>query len=552
VNDIIYEFNKILGDRREILRDRIDKIKLNIINKFNICIIIKLMLRLGNEYNFDYADKIKNAEIEDIINSVFTADPNYGHMNEIENIDEALECPNCGGKQFVENQSNGIIVCECGQVIGDIFDTDSEKRKYDTDNNDMSRNAIIYNRFFPHSSMGTSMNVKGRMRKLYLWNSVAYKDRSLMEIYKQINKVCSINGIVKKIEEDTQIICHNVSRKIHPDGKNKGKPIITRGDNRKGIIAAAMFISCRRNGKTRSIKEIASYWGIFETDVNKGLKSLLNILVDDDIIKDTGTSKITDFIKRKCDELHIKNSHSELSITIAQNIEALNLASNHTTYSLAAACILLMAEINELENINKKRLSEIFGVSDVTIGKTLSQIEQYKDILIDDDKVNKIMEDIERQRKKRVIPKKVWIEMKRFNVNTEKYVLESDICDEMIIKQKLNNNCALQIDSDKCLGRHIEERDKLIVKLFDDSSFYKRDNQSNEKLDRHNRISKLISDCNFEKIDESKNINYIEILGLHEEIEIIFTLIDNHLNKMNNNVTTCSNNYQTNDLIYYL
>jgi hypothetical protein len=85
----------------------------------------------------------------------------------------------------------------------------------------------------------------------------------------------------------------------------------------------------------------------------------------------------------------------------------------------------LMADINSLKSITKKRLSKTFcGLSDVTIGKTYKQIKDLKSILMDDTKVNDICKEIARQKNKRIITEEVWVQMKRFNVDTSKYILE--------------------------------------------------------------------------------------------------------------------------------
>jgi len=336
-----------------------------------------------------------------------------------------IRCPSCGSNNFFEDYSKGIIVCICGQVVDETHDSGMISKHYDADD-DRGRNGIIYNKLLPQSSLGTMIKTKGKIQKLHIWNSMPYKDRSLISIFKQIHTICTKNNINKKIEDDTKIICHRVNNMIHKSGKNEGKMVITRGDNRKGIISAAHFIACRRNRETRSIKEIAGYWGIDEKDVNKGLKSLLNILSDDDIIRDTGTSKIKDFVRRKCDDLHIRKVGAELAIKIAENIERLNIASHHTTYSLAAASILLVTEIMEIEGITKKKLSEIFGVSDVTIGKTYNQIRDKKSILIDTKRACEIAEQIKEERKKMILPKAVWEQMIRFKIDTSKYIMASE------------------------------------------------------------------------------------------------------------------------------
>ncbi len=372
---------------------------------------INLFKKFAND---DFAN-INVSDLDDIIDNVFD-NKNNSNIN---------VCVECGSTNFTEDYSRGIVVCTCGHVIREVYDFSFDRYQHD-DECDTGRNNFAYNKLLPHSSLGTTINGNGKMKKLHIWNSMPYKDRSLIATFKQIHNVCTKYRISKQIEDDAKIVCFHISRKIHKFGKNIGKPIITRGDNRKGIIAGTLFIACRRNGETRSIKEIASYWNITDRDANKGLKSLINMLLDDDIIKNTGTSKVSDFVKRKCDELEIKKIYTDTAVTIALNIDKLNIASNHTSYSLAAACILLISDIYNIAHVTRRNLSETFNVSDVTIGKTYAQIEKYKNILIDNNKVNYIVQLMQRYNK-RIITKEIWDKMTEFNVSTEKYVLIDNV-----------------------------------------------------------------------------------------------------------------------------
>lgn len=338
-----------------------------------------------------------------------------------DNISDEKICKICNSKNFRDDYAKGIVFCyDCGQVCDSIIDTRIDNRNY---NNTVSGN-ITHNKLLPQSSLGISVNLKGTLLKLHIWNSMPYKERSNNVMFKKIHNVCIKFNIYKKIEDDAKILCKQVSGTLHKTGRNKGKPIITRGYNREGIVASCLFIACRRNNETRATKEIAYYFNIEEQDVNKGYRSLLEIMEDDDMIKDIGTSKVVHFIKRKCDELEIKNKYANIAYIIANNIDRLNIASNHTTFSLAAACILLIAYMFKLKYITKKKLSKVFyNLSDVTIGKTYNQIKKYKSILIHDKKVDDILININNKKNKNYIPLVVWEQMKRFNIDTSKYTL---------------------------------------------------------------------------------------------------------------------------------
>lgn len=367
--------------------------------------------------SYSHSSGFTNRQLEDIL---------QGTLSCIEKEEKKVEsCTECGGYDFIEDYAKGMVYCECGQVMDSIFDNGMERRNHDGDDGDNAKNGMVHNRLLPQSSLGTTVTAKGRLKKLHIWNAMPYKERSDNIMFKRIREVCIINKIVKKVETDAQILCKRVSGTVHKTGNNKGKPIITRGFNRSGIVAGCLFIACRRNDETRAIKEIAYYFDISEKDVNKGIRSLLGILNDDNIVKDIGTSKVIHFIQRKCDALHIKNEYTTIAKTIANNIDKLNVASNHTTYSLAAASILLLAVMNGLKTITKKKLSITFcGLSDVTIGKTYNQIKDLKMILTNDTKVGEIIKEITKERNKRIISQAVYAQMVRFGVDTSKYVLE--------------------------------------------------------------------------------------------------------------------------------
>jgi transcription initiation factor TFIIB len=377
--------------------------------------------------NFEFAD-ISNRDLEDLLIAGGDA-VNNEKKNEKNNI-----CPDCGSSDFREDYTRGMIYCQCGQVIDTVFDNGMEKRNHDGDGDEPARCGIAHNKLLPQSSLGTTINAKGKLKKLHIWSAMPYKERSDNILFKRIHGVCVTNGIVRKIEDDSKILCKRVSGTVHKIGKNKGKPIITRGFNRSGIVAGCLFIACRRNDETRSTKEIAMYFGISERDVNKGIRSLLAILDDDTIIRDIGTSKVIHFIQRKCDELNITTQYTVMAKTIANNIDRMSIASNHTTYSLAAATILLTADINGLKSITKKKLSKTFcGLSDVTIGKTYKQIKHLKSILIDDAKVDEICREIVKRRNKRVVKKEVWDKMVQFGVDTSRYILEGHENEQQLV-----------------------------------------------------------------------------------------------------------------------
>jgi transcription initiation factor TFIIB len=401
-------------------------------------------------------NKLSNTQIEDLLGIRVPSD-----------IHKKI-CSLCGSDDFIEDYTKGIVYCKCGNTVETtIFDNGVGGRSGDGDENDMFRGGLIHNKLLPQSSLGTRCNARGRIKKLHIWAAMPYKERSDNIMFKKIHVVCQKYKIYRKIEDDAKIMCKRMSGTKHKSGKNTGKPIITRGFNRSGIIAACLFIACRRNDETRSVKEIAYYFGIAEKDVNKGIRSLLAILDDDDIVNDIGTSKVVHFIRRKCDELLIQNKHADTAYIIANNIDKLNIGSNHTTYSLAAASILLTTDIYHIDCITKKRLSTTFcGLSDVTIGKTYNQIKDLGEILTDNALVSEISQEILRQKNKRIITQIVYDKMIQMGVDTSKYVLKGHENNSHVQILKLNTPTRFDIIT---RANIIDKRKKIIDEISEDS-----------------------------------------------------------------------------------
>jgi hypothetical protein len=122
--------------------------------------------------------------------------------------------------------------------------------------------------------------------------------------------------------------------------------------------------------------------------------------------------------------MRIKKRHADVAMMIANNLDRLNVGLNHTTYSLAAACILLMGDTCGLDLITKKAISTaFFELSDVTIAKTFKQLKSIQPILQSGKKVDMILEDMVVQANKKHIRREVWDMMVRFGVDTSGYVM---------------------------------------------------------------------------------------------------------------------------------
>jgi transcription initiation factor TFIIIB Brf1 subunit/transcription initiation factor TFIIB len=305
-------------------------------------------------------------------------------------------CPECGSKQHIaEDFSQGIVECKnCGQVIENIIDYNPEWTNYE-DGGEMSRCSIATNPLMPQASLGTSIASTGYRRNmiqtLHSWGSMPYRERMLYIVLKDIQSRCRENNIMKCIEDDAKIMFKMVSECKHPSGENKGKFIIIRGSNRKSLIAACVFFACRKKNLTRSPHEIAKIFNLKYTDITKGFKNFLRLIRLRKVQIEFDCSAPEHFVARYCKIMHLKKPMIDNAVMISQNVNKLNIASDHTPPSVATASLLLMIELNGL-SITKRSIANKFKVSEVTITKVHRKIKKYINLLLNQEAVDGIVE----------------------------------------------------------------------------------------------------------------------------------------------------------------
>ena len=227
------------------------------------------------------------------------------------------------------------------------------------------------------------------------------------------------------------------------------------------------------------------------------------------------------------------------------NIEKLNIASSHTPCSSAAASILLIAEINNLDHITKKKLANQFEISDSTIFETYKEMAPYKNVLVNNDSTNAIVKQINKDMITQEVPQDVLERMKKFGIDPTKKSQESseDTTHSNKSKpiKKIESNCSFTqlILEDKCNNGSDGSDDELEVDANynnDDADvfFYEidevlhddNDKQLTEK-EQHTQLNSKIADSLQEKFASIKKIIKTKSLkDIKKEMKVLMSSYD--------------------------
>lgn len=308
-------------------------------------------------------------------------------LNKEQNLDESssrsstdcekgFRCSNCGSiNRYV--LIDGDYSCEvCHTIDSRYIDGNAEWRYYGYDDNksaNPTRVGTPSNIFIPKSSLGTIIgteNVKKngyefqRIRRYQMFQSMPYKERSLLHVMESLNTNATNNGIPSSIIEDAKMMYKSISDKK-----------ISRGENRNGLIASSVYMSCKTNDVPRSAKEIAKMFNLNITTMTKGCKKFHDIMK-----MSTKSSNPYDFIVRFCSKLN-KNDIVDLCNYVISKAEEYSIVSENAPPSIAAGCIYLVSVHYDM-NISKKEIAKACEISEVTINKCYKKLTKYKDYLL--------------------------------------------------------------------------------------------------------------------------------------------------------------------------
>jgi len=316
--------------------------------------------------------------------------------SEIENPDKPkvpLECMyrSCGNREMCEScesilafSDEGFLTCtntKCGIIYKDIVDQSAEWRYYGADDNqssDPTRCGMPINLLLEESSYGCKVLYNGAMsyemrkiRRYTEWQSMPYKEKSQYDEFQIITTMAQNAGMPKMIIDDA----------IRYHKKISEYDLTFRGDNRDGILAASIYISCRVNNYPRTAKEIANIFLLDVTSATKGCKNAVAIInnlekdMDNKEKTNLGQTKPESFIERYCSKLNINNELTKLCQFVSMKITKGNIMPENTPPSIAAGVVYFISQICKL-NISKRDVKMVSETSEVTINKCYKKLEK--------------------------------------------------------------------------------------------------------------------------------------------------------------------------------
>lgn len=330
------------------------------------------------------------SQFDDILkdNVVINVEKNTTEISDSSDTD-TNDCDDCGTKNsIVYDCVNANIICnECGIIKDGIVNNVQEWSVFDGGENgavNPTRCGKPINPLLPKSSLGTTVGcytgaTYGKYKnlfRLHKWNQMPPCERSLNDVFIKIDEMLKETCLTRKVKDESKKYYKMLSEK---DDNLKGS--LTRGDIRKSLIAACIFVSCKNNNKPLRPNEIAKICGINKSDVTRGMKKFSELEKNKNLQINQSNSNIHDYINKYAHKINMDDRLIKLSHLIYIRAKKINIlkSSNNTS-----ACSGLLYFISKTYGLSTKKIdiTRIVEVSEVTLNKVYKELLKYQEVLM--------------------------------------------------------------------------------------------------------------------------------------------------------------------------
>jgi transcription initiation factor TFIIB len=258
----------------------------------------------------------------------------------------------------------GQQVCTtCGIIFDQVIDEGAEWRNYeDSKGEDQCRTGFVTSDLLPESSYGSIISYKGAnsihmksLQRLSCWSLSSNSQRSWMGIFDSINLCCSHAGLPKSIIMDA---C-GIYKQLEDAQK-------VRGETRRALMGAAVFVACRNNGVPRSHEEIAK---LMTVNIRALCKAVTHFLPTDNTVLQTQIG----IAERLCAGLSLNDDQRSKIMDLLYEISLKSEDDfEHTPKTIVSGVV---AHVMGLKTkIQMKIVSDVSGVSALSIHKIVGKI----------------------------------------------------------------------------------------------------------------------------------------------------------------------------------
>jgi transcription initiation factor TFIIB len=260
---------------------------------------------------------------------------------------------------------DGEYVCNLCGIIGDRFiDEGAEWRNYDDGKEEKGRTGFTTSDLLPDSSYGSVISFKGisstntnmkALQRLSTWSLSSNSDRSWLGIFDNIQMACALCNLPKSIIMDACGLYKTL------DDAQK-----VRGETRRALMGATVYVSCRQNGASRTYQEVSDIFRV-------SIRSLCKAVSRFSLMENTVLQTQLGIAERLCASLSLNDKQRNDIFNILLDISTKSEDDfEHTPKTIVAGVVAYVMGFRTKAQM--KPVADASGVSALSIHKLVSKI----------------------------------------------------------------------------------------------------------------------------------------------------------------------------------
>ena len=299
-------------------------------------------------------------------------------------VEEIIRCPECGSNHLSRDYSRAELVChECGLVIDeDLIDHGPEWRAFDSEQREKRartgapmtytihdkglstmiswQNRDAYGKSIPTRNRAQLFRLRKWQTRTRISNAT---ERNLAVALSSLDRLASGLSLPRTVRETAAMIYRKAALKN-----------LIRGRSVEGVSAAALYAACRQCHVPRTLDEISNIAHMSRKEIGRNYRYVSRELG----LKLMPTTP-QDYISRFCSELKLSADVQAKTMDILKEAAKKELTSGRGPTGIAAAS-LYIASVLCGERRTQREVSEVTGVTEVTIRNRYKELSEKLDI----------------------------------------------------------------------------------------------------------------------------------------------------------------------------
>jgi len=299
-------------------------------------------------------------------------------------VEETIQCPECGSNHLSKDYSRAELVChECGLVIDeDLIDHGPEWRAFDNEQREKRartgapmtytihdkglstmiswQNRDAYGKSIPTRNRAQLFRLRKWQTRTRISNAT---ERNLAVALSSLDRLASGLSLPRTVRETAAMIYRKAALKN-----------LIRGRSVEGVSAAALYAACRQCHVPRTLDEISNIAHMSRKEIGRNYRYVSRELG----LKLMPTTP-QDYISRFCSELKLSADVQAKTMDILKEAAKKELTSGRGPTGIAAAS-LYIASVLCGERRTQREVSEVTGVTEVTIRNRYKELSEKLDI----------------------------------------------------------------------------------------------------------------------------------------------------------------------------